>query len=75
MKVLILGAGASRAAGYPLASELMDVIQDDASHAKNMQLSLVWNQWLSIKSAAPEVLRNLFGTSKSRNYLLVVGPL
>src|SRR5581483_7328482 len=59
MRVLLLGAGASRAAGYPLASELMTTIECDAIEAKNIQLRDAWNRWLSVKSAAPPELRIL----------------
>lgn len=59
MKVLILGAGASRAAGYPLASELMSTIERDAVDSKSLQLADAWNRWLSIKNAAPPELRIL----------------
>jgi hypothetical protein len=59
MRVLLLGAGASRAAGYPLASELMTTIERDAIEAKNIQLRDAWNRWLSVKSTAPPELRIL----------------
>jgi hypothetical protein len=59
MKVIILGAGASRAAGYPLASELMTTIEGDAVEAKNIQLADAWNRWLSVKNSAPPELRIL----------------
>jgi hypothetical protein len=59
MKVLILGAGAYRSAGYPLASDLMTTIERDATESKNLQLANVWNGWLSIKASAPSELRIL----------------
>jgi hypothetical protein len=59
VKVLILGAGASRAAGYPLASELMTAIERDAVDSKNLQLADAWKGWLSIKNDAPPELRIL----------------
>lgn len=61
MKVLILGAGASRSAGYPLASELMKIIERDAAGSNNIQLLNVWNGWVSIKNSAPPELRILLG--------------
>jgi len=59
MRALLLGAGASRAASYPLASELMTTIERDAYQANSIQLRDVWNRWLSVKSAAPPELRIL----------------
>ncbi len=59
MRVLVLGAGASRSAGYPLASELMTTIERDARQSKNIQLLEAWNGWVSIKNSAPPELRIL----------------
>src|SRR5579862_6550350 len=59
MKVLILGAGASRAAGYPLAAELMTSIERDAVESRNIQLADAWDRWLSVKNTAPSELRIL----------------
>jgi hypothetical protein len=59
MKVLVLGAGASRSAGYPLASDLMTTIERDAAESNNSQLANAWNSWLSIKATAPSELRIL----------------
>ncbi len=59
MKILVLGAGASRSAGYPLASELMTTIERDAADSKSIQLANAWNGWLSIKRVAPAELRIL----------------
>lgn len=59
MRVLVLGAGASRSAGYPLASELMTTIERDARESKNIQLLEAWNRWVSIKNSAPPELRIL----------------
>jgi len=58
-RALLLGAGASRAAGYPLASELMTTIERDAIHSNNIQLRNVWDRWLSIRNSAPPELRIL----------------
>jgi hypothetical protein len=58
-RVLVLGAGASRSAGYPLASELMTTIERDARQSKNIQLLEAWNGWVSIKNSAPPELRIL----------------
>jgi hypothetical protein len=59
MRVLVLGAGASRSAGYPLASELMTTIERDARESKNIQLLEAWNGWASIKNSAPPELQIL----------------
>jgi hypothetical protein len=59
MRVLLLGAGASKAAGYPVANGLMKAIEDDAANSKSDQLRCVWDRWLSIKNSAPDTLRIL----------------
>jgi hypothetical protein len=59
MKLLILGAGASRSAGYPLASDLMTAIERDAIESHSLQLKNAWKGWLLIKNAAPPELRIL----------------
>ncbi len=45
MKVLLLGAGASKAAGYPLASDLIAAIEMEAANAGEVMLRNAWNTW------------------------------
>src|SRR5271170_5130945 len=59
MKVLILGAGASKPACYPLASELMLTIETDAKASRNIMLMNAWEHWETTKKAAPGALRRL----------------
>jgi hypothetical protein len=59
VKVLILGAGASKAAGYPLASELMPAIKDDVQKSKNLQLADAWARWEQTVNTAIGPLRLL----------------
>jgi hypothetical protein len=45
MKVILLGAGSSRAAGYPLASELISSIECEAHSSGEVNLREAWKQW------------------------------
>ena len=59
MKVLLLGAGASKPAGYPLASELMTTIERDARESRNDGLRHAWELWEETRRSAPGPLRLL----------------
>ncbi len=59
MKVLVLGAGASRAAGYPLASELMEAIEREAASAREVMLKNAWEAWDQFRQSATGHLRTL----------------
>jgi hypothetical protein len=59
MKVLFLGAGASKGAGYPLAGELMTTIEQDVRQSRNLQLSSAWRLWEQVKESAPGPIRLL----------------
>jgi hypothetical protein len=59
MKVLILGAGASKEAGYPVAAELMPTIEVDAKRSGNAVLRDAWQHWEETKNKAPGALRLL----------------
>lgn len=59
MKVLFLGAGASKSAGYPLAGELMTTIEQDVRQSRNLQLSNAWRLWEQVKRSAPGSIRLL----------------
>lgn len=58
MKALVLGAGASHPAGYPLASQLMDVIQQEALDA-NVMVRRAWDTWASFRGQVTGPLRAL----------------
>jgi hypothetical protein len=54
--VLILGAGASRPAGYPTAEELLPKIKEEASRSGSCQFRDAWDQWESFLSTLPPEL-------------------
>ncbi|MBI4517431.1 MAG: hypothetical protein HY699_16630 [Deltaproteobacteria bacterium] len=56
MGVLILGAGASKAAGYPLASELMPAIDVEMSGSHVMDKKQ-WSDWVEYRESASGHLR------------------
>src|ERR1700688_3983342 len=45
MKVVLLGAGASKAAGYPLARKLMPAIKREAAGSNFLNLKTAWDAW------------------------------
>jgi hypothetical protein len=59
VKILILGAGASKPAGYPTANELMPAIAADTNASKRVDLMNAWEQWQNTKKSAPGALRLL----------------
>jgi hypothetical protein len=59
IKVLILGAGASKGAGYPLGADLMPTIETDAKDSGNLTLREAWRHWEDTKNKAPGALRLL----------------
>jgi hypothetical protein len=59
MKVLFLGAGASKSAGYPLAGELMTTIEQDVRQSRDLQLRNAWGLWEQVKERAPGPVRLL----------------
>lgn len=54
--VLILGAGASRPAGYPTAQELLPRIREEASRSVAGQFHDAWNRWEAFLGAIPPAL-------------------
>ncbi len=52
MKVLFLGAGASRPAGYPLAGDLMPVLEQASSRGADLMLRTAWEKWDSFRKRA-----------------------
>lgn len=57
MRVLILGAGVSKPAGYPLASELLDDLADVARRTPFSQLRNAWQRWEGFRDDLPSQLR------------------
>lgn len=62
MKVLLLGAGASKGAGYPLASQLLASIEADIASSPAAQPREAWRQWRAFRDGVTGplqvVLRN-----------------
>lgn len=58
-KVLFLGAGASRSAGYPVAEDLLPKIKADAFSGADETLRKAWLVWEDTKEKAPGALRLL----------------
>ena len=56
MRVLVLGAGVSKPAGYPLAKELLDRVGESASNSPHVQLKNAWQEWESSLERVPELL-------------------
>lgn len=56
-RVVILGAGASRPAGYPLASELLGAVESLARKGTFSQLKQAWQKWEEFRSELPEQVR------------------
>lgn len=54
--VLILGAGASRRAGYPTARELLSRIRDEALQFRACQFRNAWNSWETFLRTLPPEL-------------------
>jgi hypothetical protein len=61
MRVVLLGAGASRTACYPLASQLMEAVKAEAEgpSGKNLTVSEDWKKWQSFKDSAHGAARAL----------------
>jgi len=61
MRVILLGAGASNAACYPLASQLMDAVKAEAEgpSRNNTAVSDDWKRWLSFKDRAHGAAKTL----------------
>ena len=71
MKVLLLGAGASKAACYPLASQLMEAVQAEVegpSH-RDLLVSKDWAKWQLFKDLATGATRELLAKDASSTRL------
>jgi hypothetical protein len=53
VKVLLLGAGASKAAGYPLCGELLTEVEKDAATSPLSDVKEAWGRWSKYKSSLP----------------------
>ena len=56
MRALILGAGASKAAGYPLAHELLVEVGQAAEASASVQLRQSWEEWEHFRDSLPSFL-------------------
>jgi hypothetical protein len=56
MKVIVLGAGASKEAGYPLAKKLMPAIQHEAASGNFLNLKTAWDTWAEFVKGQTGVL-------------------
>ena len=59
MRVLLLGAGASKPAGYPLASELISATEEFVHGEREVMLHTYWNRWDSWRLNAEGIERKL----------------
>jgi hypothetical protein len=57
MRVLVLGAGASFHAGYPLASNLLTEVEKHVNCSKMVNIQNDWSQWVSFRNSCPDYLQ------------------
>lgn len=57
MRILILGAGASKPAGYPLARELLTEVGREAERTSSIQFRDAWQTWEEFREGVPPALR------------------
>ena len=57
MRVMILGAGASKSAGYPLAGEILGEVGQAASRSASIQFREAWEAWEQFRESVPAPLR------------------
>jgi hypothetical protein len=63
MRVLLLGAGASFKAGYPLAKNLINEIEKEARDSVIQNLSTAWAEWQQLRDTSSGLARYLLGNS------------
>lgn len=63
MRTLILGAGASKPAGYPLANELLSVVGKAAISSHSVALRNAWTAWETFRSGLPIELQLIAANS------------
>lgn len=61
MKILFLGAGASKSAGYPLASELLEAVRANAEGSSFYQVQNAWSTYTAFLEALPPAMRRVVG--------------
>lgn len=59
MKVLILGAGASVTAGYPLSAQLINAVGKHVEQSSSMQYRADWEQWEKYRAQTDGLIRSL----------------
>ncbi|HEV8581662.1 MAG TPA: hypothetical protein VGX68_21550 [Thermoanaerobaculia bacterium] len=59
MKVYFLGAGASKAAGYPLASELFYELERDCESSRDLDIQRAWRAFSDFRQEAEEPAKTL----------------
>jgi hypothetical protein len=59
MNVILLGAGASLTAGYPLARDLIDTVGREASASRLANYSTSWAEWQEYRNETSGLLRSL----------------
>jgi len=74
VRLVILGAGASKAAGYPLAAEVLDEVGRVASTSASVQLKEAWEAWVEFRDAIPEPLK-LIATNSNPEVVLTLPDL
>ena len=71
MRVLILGAGASNKAGYPLARNLIDAVGTEASGTPNLNYQDAWKFWENYRENTSGLIRSLVYSSNPEIVLSV----
>ena len=59
MRVLLLGAGASQHACYPLASKLLTKVEEHVNASALVNIRQAWRGWLDFRDSCPEYLQFL----------------
>lgn len=59
MKILLLGAGASKCAGYPLVRDLMSALRNWSSANQNMNFQTDWENWEEFHQSSRGLFRLL----------------
>ncbi len=72
MKVRFLGAGASKAAGYPLTRELLGCLKDFCEHASIDALERDWATFEAFKSRSGDAMAPLLGSANLEIFLSVI---
>src|SRR6266700_1889701 len=73
-RIVLLGAGASRAAGYPLASELLASLEREGTNTALWNLKTAWEGWCAFRDNLPEP-RQLIARSGNPEIVLTLPDL